>query len=319
MRAHLMGSLLLALTAPLWAQAPDLPPTCLWVQDGQLQFRGNLKVPAALLEAHHIGMLRALGNGRVLWTVEERDDTENFVQFTFNIANVTTGENHRFFQNLDPFGIGTAWYLQRAQMTASGRAVLLRVRLAGTGGFINVYKLMLEPPYYWYALPEETDVWDSASADGSVRAKPYWASTADWRSAPTERESRYGTVIVAGKSTPQGRKLWEVASWRQMPPYAQTDLTSAAVSPDGRQVAFTNPSGLSLAPVQGGAPQQLLPDNLATTTTCASPVWSPDGQGLYVTLTNNANETSLQRVDLASPGQLQLVRAHARLLCIPTP
>lgn len=319
MRTRLTWAFLLTLATPLWAQAADLPPTCLWVQDDQVQFQGGLKLPAELLAAQHIGMLRPLGNGLVLWTVEQRDDTENFVQFALNIANVRTGENHRFFKTLDPFGIGTAWVLQRAELKPSGRAVLLRVRLSGTGGFINVYKLMLEPPFYWYALPEDTDVWDSASADGSVKARPYWASTADWRSAPAEREGRYGTVIVAGKTTPQGRKLWEVQSWRQVPPYAQTDITSAAVSPDGRQVAFTNPNGLWLASVQGGAPRQLLPDGLVAAAVCEHPVWSPDGHGVHVTIARSVDEVSIQRVDVASPGQAQLVRDHAKLLCIPAP
>ncbi len=318
MRASLaLTALLIAL--PLGAQPADLPAPALWVQDDQVHFQGNLKIPTALLQAHHLGMLRALGHGLVLWTVEERDDMENFVQFTCNIANVTTGEDHRFFKDLDPFGIGTAWYLQRAQLTPSGRAVLLRVRLSGTGGFINVYKLMLEPPFYWYELPEDTVVWDSASADGSVQARPYWALTADWRSAPTEREARYGTVIVAGKSTPQGRKLWEVRSWRQMPPYAQTDLTSTAVSPDGRHVAFTNPNGLWLVSVRGGEPRQLCPDDLVAAATCDNVVWSPDGLDIYVTVTKSTDDVSLMRVDPASPGQAQLVRPNSRLLCIPTP
>jgi len=310
--------LMLLLVAPLVAQEAALPPTCLWVQDGKVQWQGNLRVPAELLAAGHIGMLRPLGQGLVLWTIEERDDTGNFVQFGFHVANVVTGEDHRFFKDLDPFGIGTAWALQRAELKPSGRAVLLRVRLSGTGGFINVYKLMLEPPYYWYALPEETDVWDSASADGSVHARPYWELAADWRSAPAEREARYGTVIVAGQSTPQGRKLWTVQSWRQMPPHAQTDLTSAVVSPDGRQVACTNPNGLWLASVQGGEPRRLLPDDIAAAATCETPVWSPDGLGVYVTVAKSTDEVSIQRVDLAAPKQAQVVRANAKLLCIPT-
>ncbi|MBU0607513.1 MAG: hypothetical protein KKI08_06480 [Armatimonadetes bacterium] len=313
----------LLITLPLWAQPADLPAPALWVQDDQLQFQGNLKIPTALLEAHHLGMLRALGNGLVLWTVEERDDTENFVQFSFNIANVTTGESRRFFKDLDPFGIGTAWYLQRAQLTPSGRAVLLRVRLSGTGGFVNVYKLMLEPPFYWYELPEETDVWDSASADGLVQARPYWALTADWRSAPTEREARYGTVIVAGQTTPQGRKLWEVPSWRQMPPYAQTDLTSTTVSPDGRHVVFTNPNGLWLVSVRGGEPQPLLPEGLGPIYLYENPVWASDGSGVYVTAyeysNNDVRNVSLRFVALTAPGQAQLVASNATRLCIPTP
>jgi hypothetical protein len=317
MRRVLLVALTLLLVAPLTAQDTSLPPACLWVQEGRVQFQGDLKVPQELLAAEHVGMLRPLGRGLLLWTVEQRDDTENFVQFSLSLANLRTGENHRFFKILDPFGIGTAWYLQRAELKPSGQAVLLRVRLAGTGGFINVYKLMLEPPYYWYELPEETDVWDSAAADGSVRARPTWDSTPDWRSAPTEREGRYGTVVVAGKSTPQGRKLWEVKSWRETPPYAQTDLTSAAVSPDGRQVAFTNPQGLWLAAVQGGDPLQLMPEDVVASAVCENPVWSADGQAVYVSVVKSISDVSIQRVDIAQPGQAQRVRDNAKLLCLP--
>ncbi|MCE5240591.1 hypothetical protein LLH23_19195 [bacterium] len=317
----------LALTAlltalPLYAQTAALPPTCLWVQEGRVQCQGDVKAPPELLAAEHLGMLRALGRGLVLWTVEERDDTGNLVQFALHVANVRTGGNHRFFKDLDPFGVGTDWRLQRAELTASGRAVLLRVRLPGTGAFIAVYKLMLEPPYYWYALPEETEVWDSAAADGSAKARPYWALAADWRAAATEREGRYATVIVAGKSTPQGRKLWEARTCRDLPPYAETDITSAVVSPDGRQVAFTNPRGLWLVPVAGREPRQILPEGSAPVCVYENPVWSSDGRGLYVTVSEygsgNTRSTSLKLVDPANPGQATLAGADARLLCIPT-
>jgi hypothetical protein len=320
-KALWIGSLLMLATA-VWAQEVALPAACLWVQAGRVQSQGDVKVPPALGEATHIGMLRSLGQGLVLWTVDDRDDTGNLVDFSLSIANVTTGESKQYLKGLDPFGIGTDWMLQRAELTPSGKAVLLRVRLAGTGGFVGVYKLMLEPPCYWYEMNEGTDAWDSVSADGMVKARPSWSLTPDYRTAPTERDARAGTVIVAGKSSPTGRNLWSVKTWRKIPPYAEWDLGRAVVSPDGKQVAFTNPRGLWLAGVGGGEPKLLLPEAKGPVYAYDDPVWSSDGKGVYVTVTEYSNNdvrgVSLKWVGPAAPGKATVARPDAKMLCIPT-
>jgi len=303
----------------LWAQEAQLPPTCLFIERGRAQFQGDLKLPAEMLQAEHVALLRALGRGLVLWTVQQRDDTGDLIEFALHIADVTTGGNRQYLKGLDPFGIGTEWYLTRATLTASGRAVLVRVRLAGSGGFINVYKLMLEPPHYWYEMAEDTPVWNSQSADGSVQARPVWELTPDWQAVSTERQARYATVIVAGKSTPEGRKLWTVQSSRAIPDWAQPDIDETAVSPDGKLVAFANPRGLWLAPVRGGEPKLLLPSGAGPVQRYHNLVWNEAGSGLYFTSRHLTDEGApgLQYLAVNAPGAATIVKPSAENLCLP--
>lgn len=304
--------LALALLLPLAAMAADLPPDCLYVQDGQVQVQGSLQAPAELLQARNVNMLRPLGRGLMLWTVEQRDDTGNLIQFALHLADLRAGTNQQLLKGLDPFGIGTDWMLQRAALQPSGKALLLRVRLGGTGGFVNVYKLMLDGERYFYAMDEGTVVWDSASADGSVVARPYWELAPDWQTAANEREAKYATIIVAGKNTPQGRKLWEIKHHTDIARWAQPDIDSTAVSPDGRSVAYANPEGLWLAAVSGGEPKLLLPAG-EPARYYETPVWHPDGSGIYAIV----NGGGLIYVNIAEPGLAQPVAPDVTGLCIP--
>lgn len=311
-------ALLLALGATPLAAALDLPPDSLWLEEDGVKVQGpTLKVPPQLLLADHVTLLAPVGRGLVVYSSEERDDNDSLVHFALDLADLRNGTNRRLLHGLDPFGEGTDWHLQRVQLTDSGRALLLRVRLPGTGRFVQVYKYLLDGSCPMHAVDESTPVWSDASADGSVRVRPTWGLTED---APqlSDNERRYGSLIVAGRSTPAGRWLWRIARHDQIPPWAEAEISDVALSPDGRQAAYTNGSGLWLVQVAGGTPRAAL-QMPSGDYVLSQPVFNRDGKGLYFSVRQYVDQPQLRRmvsyVDLAT-GVGAVPREGAWGLCL---
>ncbi|MEN6642755.1 MAG: hypothetical protein ABFE08_09940 [Armatimonadia bacterium] len=308
----------LAVLAATLAGAVILPHDCLWIEDGQVQVQGaGIAAPPELAGARNVELLKPLRDGLLAWTTEARDDTGNLIEFSLNLANVRTGENRRLLKGLDPFGEGTDWTLQRVQLTASGKALLLRIRLSGAGGFVSVYKLLLTPPYIMHPVNEETLVWDDVAADGSLKATPTWELTPDWQQAPAEREARYGSIIVAGKTTPQGRLVWQIGKFSEIPDWADRDITGVATAPDLKRIAYTNARGVWLVGLKG-EPQSLFAAGEAEG--FGDPVWHPDGSGVFVTrnlyLGDGSRRSSVWFVPADGLGQREVVKAQGRGFCL---
>jgi len=308
----------LAVLAATLAGAVALPEDCLWVEDGQVQVQGTgIAAPPELMGARNVEVLKPLRDGLLAWTTEARDDTGNLIEFSLNLANVRTGENRRLLKGLDPFGEGTDWTLQRVQLTESGKALLLRIRLSGTGGFVSVYKLLLSPPYIMHPVDEGTLVWDDMAADGSLKAVPTWELTPDWQQAPTERDARFGTIIAAGKTTPQGRSLWQIRTFSEIPDWADRDVSGVAIAPDLKRLAYANARGVWMVGLRG-EPQSLF--GAGEGEGFANPVWHPDGEGVFVTrslyLRDGSSRASIWFIPADASGQREVVKERGRGFCM---
>ena len=146
-----LARLLAAALAVVWAlglaTAVELPQDCLWVEEGTVKVRGpRLQAPPELLRAEHLSLLTPVGKGLLLWAVEQRDETGELTEFRLSLADLKRGRNLELINRTDPFGEGSGWLLQRAQLAEGGKVVLLKIRLTGSGGFSVVYRLRLENP-----------------------------------------------------------------------------------------------------------------------------------------------------------------------------
>jgi hypothetical protein len=146
---------------------------------------------------------------------------------------------------------------------------------------------------------------------------PTWALTPDGEDRP-DRERKYGSLVVATRGRPEGRQLWAIAHYKQIPEWADYETSGAALSPDARQAAYASASGVWLVPVAGGTPRRL-----------ASPgegqgfgdvAWGRDGKAVYftrVTYGDGKATHSLECVALVKDAQPFIVKPDAQQLCLP--
>lgn len=315
---RLVAPLFLSLLAATAAMALDLPDNCLWLEGGKIKSQGAaLQVPAEMLGATGVNSLQAVGKGLVVWAVDQRDGDGNILSFALHLADVRHGTDQLVLKGVDPFGQGSEWWLLRAQLSESGRALYAKIQLSGTGRFTEVHKLLLDGSGEHYRVPESTPVWSDVSADGSVKVMPTWALTPD---APhvADNQRKFGSLIVADKRSPKGRWLWKIAHYADIPPWAGYEIEGAVLSPDGKLIVYTCASGLWVVPVAGGTPRLVVPMPPGDIV-IDGPVWARDASGVYFTGVRYADPGAHEMIGYVplKGGLARTVREDAGRLCLP--
>ncbi|MEI6500896.1 MAG: hypothetical protein WCP21_07695 [Armatimonadota bacterium] len=315
---RLVTLLILASLAATSAFAFDLPDNSLWLAEGRVRTQGAaLQVPAEMLQATNVNTLQAVGKALVVWTVQQRDADSKILSFELHLADVERGTDRLLLKGVDPFGQGPEWWLQRVQLSKSGKALLVRIRLSGSGGFVEVHKLLLDGSGAHYPVPEGTPVWSDISADGSTQVMPTWGLTAD---APhlADNQRKFGSLIVADTHHPQGRWLWKIAHYADIPQWAGYEIESPALSPDGKQIAYACAAGLWVVPVAGGTPRLVVPMPTADIVV-DDLVWARDGSGVYFTGVRYADPGAREMISYVplKGGLAWTVRGDAGRLCLP--
>lgn len=315
---RLAALLILTSLAATAAFAFDLPSDSLWLAEGQVKAKGAaLHVPAEMAQATNVATLQAVGKGLVAWTVQQRDADSRIRSFELHLAGVKTGTDRLLLKGVDPFRQGPEWWLQRVQLSESGKALLVRIRLSGSGGFVAVHKVLLDGSGQHYPVPEGTPVWSDISADGRTKVMPTWGLTAD---APhlADNQRKFGSLIVADQRRPRGRWLWKIAHYADIPQWAGYEIESPALSPDGRQIAYACAAGLWVVPVAGGTPRRILEMPTADIV-IDNPVWARDGAGVYFTGVRYSDPSAHEMLSYVplKGGQAATPREGVGRLCLP--
>ncbi len=147
---------------------------------------------------------------------------------------------------------------------------------------------------------------------------------AGWRQRPVLISAAVFLLLIAGA-------LW-YSQWRLSYPSADTDyqvrqlthntgdrsIRSAAISPDGESVAFTDPGGIHVRTIHTGETRQVLhPNDLRDTGSWElASGWFPDGQRFIANLraTANATDSTVWQVGVSSPPRK--MREHAEAIAV---
>ncbi len=290
-----------------------LPEGSLWTQDGRVCHRGSFRLPPALQAAAAVARLIPITPAELVWTEERRDADGNVTRFRMCLANLRTAKSEELLSGADPFAGGPDWRLLGVNLTPDRSALIVRIRMSGSGGFSAVHRVRLKSPHVVSAAPESTCVWDSRSASGDIRVTSGWAlATRGAHLADNQR--KYATLIVGDPAHPRGRPRWQVADPAAIPAWAQRDISSCAVAPDGKSAAYLNPIGLWKASLRSGAtPARQWPTPAGEH--CTGLVWARDGQGVFFTRQPSGGKPSLVYVRFGT-ARAQLVLAGAENLCL---
>ncbi len=310
---------LLLATASLLAaeEPPALPPNSLWIESGRVNWNGpDLLVPPEMSAAQAVTALLTVGPGQVVWIEETRQNDETPTSFRLHLADLRRGTSRQLLGTPESLGGDAPFRVEAARLNEDGSALLLRLRLAGSGYHSEVRRITLESAPQ-VSLLDNVTVWDSQSADGSVQAAASWAigesaTTAD-AGGP---ERRYGVLVLSTPAQLKERHSWRVGAYDEIRPWQEPYFAAVAVAPDGSRVAYINPHGLWLYRPGGGEPTARLELALGKSLSLEGVVWAREGAGLYLTV---------RRGDQAQPaiywlptdrGYPRLVREGAERLCL---
>ncbi len=268
-------------------------------------------------EAKLVTLLFPVGGGKVVWIEETRMNNEFQTTFRLNLADLKQGTSRRLLDSPEPLGGDTPIHIEAANLKEDASALLVRLRLSGSGYFSEEWQVTLADQPQTSAL-EDATVWDGQSADGSVRAAASWAIMADeGRTRQESRDRRYGVLILATPGHPEGQPTWKLWSRNDLRFWQERYITSVSVAPDGSRVAYINPRGLWLYQVTGGTPSRRLELVPGKPLSFKGVVFAPDGAGLYLTLRRDPEGPPAIYYLPVDSGNPRLVQAGAQGLCLP--